>query len=135
MIADKIRYHGLRNCRLLPFQPPEMLPYSLSSADIAIVSQGKRASRLSIPSKTFNLMSVGAPLLCIADQFSELTDLVKKFKMGASFSSDQLEEMKHFIIDVASNPQRREHYQKNALNASLMFTDKNANLITSAFQL
>ena len=125
-IQKKIHNHCLKNCMMLPFQKAADLPYSLSSADLAIVSLRTGASRLSIPSKTYNLMSVGVPLLCIAEQDSELAALVGRYDIGKCLSSDQLKEMKDFVNELHANPQELERLQENALTASLAFSPENA---------
>ena len=125
-IQKKIHNHCLKNCMMLPFQKAADLPYSLSSADLAIVSLRTGASRLSIPSKTYNLMSVGVPLLCIAEQDSELAALVGRYDIGKCLSSYQLKEMKDFVNELHANPQELERLQENALTASLAFSPENA---------
>ena len=96
-ISNQINLRGLTNCRILPLQPSNILPYSFSAADIAIVTLSKNASNLSVPSKTYNYLSVGAPLLCIAEQDSELGKLVSKYSIGMCFSKDQTVLMSQYI--------------------------------------
>ena len=62
-LETDIRKRKLKNCKLLPLQAVDKIPYSFASADLAIVSLGTMASGLSLPSKTFNFMSAGLPLL------------------------------------------------------------------------
>jgi len=50
-LQQKISDYGLSNCRILPWQHVEILPYSLASPDLGIVSLGKGASLLSVPVK------------------------------------------------------------------------------------
>jgi len=126
-LASIIRKNNLKNCLLLPYQQPEVLPYSLASADIAIVTLGKNASRLSVPSKTYNMMSVGAPLLCIADQKSELYNLVRKYEIGECFLENQIEEMKSFVEKLLSNKHILRQYGTNSLKASKNFGSHNIN--------
>lgn len=126
LIQDRITALGLKNCKMLPFQPFKELSFSLSAADIAIVTLGREAARLGIPSKSYNLMSVGAPLLCIADPESDLSRLVADLNIGESFSADQLKEMGTFIHDLKRSPERADALRKNALAASLRFSPENA---------
>ncbi|MCK5840201.1 MAG: glycosyltransferase family 4 protein [Bacteroidales bacterium] len=126
MLQQKIADYGLINCLMLPYQKPQDLPYSLSSADIAIVTLGKDASMLSVPSKTYNLMSIGAPLLCIADPDSELASLVNRYKIGQCFNSKKLDTMKKFVLELADNSAKLEKYRSNALKASKDFGLENA---------
>jgi glycosyltransferase involved in cell wall biosynthesis len=129
-LQQKISDYGLTNCRILPWQPVETLPYSLSAADLGIVSLGKGASMLSVPSKTFNLMSVGVPLLCIASKESELSRLVRKHEIGKCFASDEVTAMIEFIESLADNPSYHKTLRENALKASNQYGTENAKRFT-----
>jgi len=125
-LQQKIEDEGLTNCRILPWQTVEMLPYSLAAADLGIVSLGKGASLLSVPSKTFNLLSVGAPLLCIASNESELSALVHQHKIGKCFTPDQVQEMIAYIENLADNREYHQTLSGNALKASEQYGPENA---------
>ncbi len=127
LIEQKIKDYQLTNCKLLPWQETKMLPFSLAAADLSIVTLGKEASLLSVPSKTFNIMSVGTPLLCIASQKSELAQLVKTNKVGKIFDANQLEEIKDFILQLFNNKNLLEQYKQNSLLTSKLFGPENAN--------
>ncbi len=127
LIEQKIKDYQLTNCQLLPWQETEMLPFSLAAADLSIVTLGKEASLLSVPSKTFNIMSVGTPLLCIASQKSELANLVNTNKAGKIFDANQLEEIKNFILQLFNNKNLLEEYKYNSLLTSKLFGPENAN--------
>ena len=77
-----IAKNKLQNIKILPWQDTKTLPFTLSGADLALVTVGNEASDLSIPSKTYNLMSVGTPILCVAPQNSALARLVENEKIG-----------------------------------------------------
>jgi glycosyltransferase involved in cell wall biosynthesis len=128
IIEEKIKEYQLSNCLLLPWQPVEMLPYSLSAPDLGVVTLGSEASNLSVPSKTFNLMSVQVPILAIADNDSELSRIIQKYSIGNSFSKNQLSEMKEYILDLVNNPFKLIKLKENALIASKDFTKENADL-------
>lgn len=125
-LEEQIKELKLNNCALLPWQPTELLPYSLSSADVAVVTLDEKAADLSIPSKTFNYLSVGASILAIAAPSSALSLLIEKYKVGATFSSNQLVGMLAFIVQLYKLPSKQKKYQKNAKVASLHFTPANA---------
>jgi glycosyltransferase involved in cell wall biosynthesis len=126
LINERIKAYQLSNCILLPFQEVTMLPQSLSSANLGVVTLGKEASSLSVPSKTFNLMSVGVPILGIAGQGSELSALLSQFKFGQCFNETDIAAMISFIKLVKSDTLYREVLQKNALSASNNFGPENA---------
>ena len=126
LLAEMIKQRQLSNCMLLPWQEVAMLPHSMSAADLGVVTLAKEASSVSVPSKTFNLMSVGVPLLCIADVDSELYKLVNEFRIGKCFNASEKESMITFIRKVKADSAYRDHLKQNALQASKCFTSKNA---------
>ncbi len=126
VLKEQIVKYRLSNCTLLPWQDVGMLPYTLSAADIAVVSLGKEASTLSVPSKTFNLLSVGAPLICITGADSELAALVSKYQLGECFDAAEIDQMIEFICRVKSNKNYQLQLQQNALKASKDFGPENA---------
>lgn len=132
-LQKKIDDYHLGNCRILPLQPVEVLPYSLSAADIGIVSLGKGAAMISVPSKTFNLMSVGVPLLCIASSESELSALVQKHKIGKCFDPEDAAGMMDFILITIDNDLYLNELKSNSLFASKQYGPENAECFASHF--
>lgn len=120
---------NLSNVSFFPWQETSMLPVSLAAADIGLVSLGTDASNLSVPSKTFNLMSVGVPILCLASQESELARLVRKYDFGMCFHPSDLDLMIEYILTLKTDLKRRGYYAERALLASRDFTPDNAILI------
>jgi len=124
-LIKMIKEYKLLNCRMLPFQDTKDLPFSLAAADIAIVTLGKDASKLSIPSKTFNLMSVGAPLLCIGGYDSELCKLVYHHHIGRCFDAKELDKMADFIHEIKQSPVKQKFFAENSRKASLNYGVEN----------
>ena len=126
LIRSLIEKKSLLNCILLPWQEVEMLPCSLAAADIGVVTLGTEASSLSIPSKTFNLMSVGVPIMGIADSAAELSTLINGLQIGKCFIQKDIDQMISFIEFVKSNEDYRNSLQNNSLQASKQFGSENA---------
>lgn len=125
-LLDEIEKRQLTNCKLLPLQPVEDIPFSFASGDIALVAQGTQSSGLSMPSKTFDFMSAGLPLLCIAGKESELYNLVDKFSNGKCFTAAQVHEIVTFLEELAEDEELCESYRNHSLLASRSFTRQNA---------
>lgn len=126
LIKERIKNEGIVNCMLLPWQETSMLPFSLSSASIAVVTLGRNISKLAIPSKTFNFLSVGAPILSIASPDSDLAILVNNNKVGRNFQHDQIADMRDFINLLKGSPQEHEKMKHNALRLAKEYSPKNA---------
>lgn len=117
---------GLDNVLFLPYQPMDVFPSSLASADIGIVTLGSEASQLSVPSKTFNLMSVGVPILCISGADSELEIIINKFQNGKCFRINEKIEILNFIREVRENQNYRNLLTENSIFASKHYSPTNA---------
>lgn len=126
LLMEKATAYKLDNIRFLPFQTAKDLRFSLSAADIAFVTLSTESSALSVPSKTYSLFSVGAALLCIASPTSELARVIKRYNNGSSYEQGEIEEMKHFIEDLASNKEKLKVFKENSLKASLDYGPENA---------
>lgn len=125
-IVDMANAYGLNNCLFLDWQPQEMLPYSLAAADLGVVTINDKTSLLSVPSKTYHLLSAGVPLLCFASAESELSKLVSEYKNGYCFAYDDLQHIASCIIDLKNDHKKIKELSGNSLSASLHFTKKNA---------
>lgn len=74
--------HELMNVIFLPFQDKASFPYSITAADIGVVSLTDEASEMAIPSKTFYQMAAGNAILAITNESSELATIIKNHKCG-----------------------------------------------------
>ncbi len=126
-----IEQRKLTNCMVLDYQPLEMFPHSLSAADLALVTLGQETSHLSVPSKTFNLIGVGAPIIGVADASSELARIINAHKLGKCFSREQVPEMVDYIRQMMSDRQPLERLRMNCRKASRLFSTANANLFST----
>ncbi|MEN0019912.1 MAG: glycosyltransferase family 4 protein [Planctomycetota bacterium] len=70
------------NIRSLPYQPIESLKYSLSSADLHVVTVGDEVVGIVHPCKVYGAMSVGRPVLTFGPESCHLSDLVSRYGIG-----------------------------------------------------
>lgn len=120
-----IAENKLQNIKILPWQDTKKLPFTLSGADLALVTVGNEASDLSIPSKTYNLMSVGTPILCVAPKEAALSKLVDSENIGGVFESKEIKEIKNFVMKCINNKEFFNMLSKNSLDLSLKYSSKN----------
>ena len=67
--------HELSNVKCLPYQPLSELSKSLSAADLHVVVMGDEFVGIVHPSKIYNVMAVGAPVLYVGPEVSHVTDI------------------------------------------------------------
>jgi colanic acid biosynthesis glycosyl transferase WcaI len=68
--------------RFLPYQPRELLSFSLSSADVHVVGLERGLSGYAVPSRLYGILSVGRPVIVAAEQESETAQLVQEVGCG-----------------------------------------------------
>jgi len=128
-LKNKVKERSLVNVKFLPFQPTSELPYSLSAADLGVVTLDKKSSATSVPSKTYSLMSVGVPLLVIADHNSEIYQLVSTYNNGKVFDDKDIEDIISFIKQCKSDKRYHAELIQHSIKASKNYTKKNAELL------
>jgi glycosyltransferase involved in cell wall biosynthesis len=77
-----VEEQGLTNVTLWPYQPRDELGVSLGACDLAIISFAPGMSGLSVPSRMYNVMAAGKPILAVADPDSELAQMVREEMIG-----------------------------------------------------
>lgn len=127
-LQQMVKNYGLNNCTFLDWQPADKLQYSLASADLGVITLNDKTALVSVPSKTYNLLAVGAPLLCIVPEASELSSLVAKYENGACFQPNQVVEIAEFIEKLSSNKEIKDTMVRNSLMVSQNYTFANAKL-------
>ena len=126
LIEKAIDIYGLENILLLPYQPADLLSHSLSSANLAYVSVENKAANVCIPSKTFNLLNVEAPLLCVASENAEITKLIDSSGIGKAFQEDNISEMAEFIESIIGDEKRIMKFKSNIRKIKNDFSYLNA---------
>jgi glycosyltransferase involved in cell wall biosynthesis len=125
-IKNLINEYKLDNCLQLPFQPDEILNYSLAAADLGVVLLDEKTAHASIPSKIYNLQAVGVPILAIATLDSEIKEHIEKYGNGETFSQHNSEGIKNFILKCKSDKDYLKKISDNSLSAAKDFSMANA---------
>ncbi len=77
-----VRERAPRNLLSLPYQPLGRLGYSLSAADVHLVTMGVRAVGCCHPSKVYAALAVGRPILFVGPEHSHLADFIRRQRIG-----------------------------------------------------
>lgn len=127
-LEAKVKSEGLANCTFMDWLPAEQLPYSLAAADLGVISLTDETALVSVPSKTFNLLAVGCPLMCIVPQRSEIARMVTKYKNGKCFEVNDVDRMVDYIRLLSTDGNMTKALSEKSLVAAKDFTMDNAKL-------
>lgn len=107
-VTDAIGSGAFPNVRLLPRQPRELLGPMLSSADATIISFIDEMKGLSVPSRMYNVLSAGTPIIAIADPHSELALVVCEERAGWVMSPGDADALAALVVELATAAGRAE---------------------------
>lgn len=81
-VNEHLAKHGLTNMLSLPYQPMSDLKFSLSAADVHVVSLGADMVGIIHPCKVYGSMAVGRPILFLGPRPSHVSDLIDQHQIG-----------------------------------------------------
>lgn len=73
---------GVKNIRSLPYQPFDQLRFSLSAADVHVVSIGDSVVGIVHPCKVYGAMAASRPILLLGPHPCHVSDLIEQHKIG-----------------------------------------------------
>jgi len=113
-LEQKARGLGLDNVVFLPFQPYDDLPYLLASSDILLVPLDRDKSAISVPSKLYNFMAAGRPILGLTMNDSEVAAVIRGTESGLSVLPDDSEAIGAAILELKADRDRGRTFGANA---------------------
>jgi colanic acid biosynthesis glycosyl transferase WcaI len=116
-LEQQAREQGLGNMLFLPYQPRERFNEMLSAADLSLVTINPRAAETSLPSKVFNSMSSGRPILSIAPVGSDLAMLVADRACGINVSPGQPAQIAAVILQLKDKQALLDQMSQNGRQA------------------
>ncbi|MGD1900503.1 MAG: glycosyltransferase family 4 protein [Phormidesmis sp.] len=107
LMAD-VAAEGLENFQFLPYQEKSVLPYSLTAADVAIVSVAEGMEELVAPSKLYSAMAAGSAIGVICPTGSYIGALLRDPNCGASFDNGEAQPLAEFIRGLTHDRKKAE---------------------------
>lgn len=92
---------GVKNIRSLPYQPLSQIKYSLSAADVHIVSIGDAVVGIVHPCKVYGAMAVSRPLILLGPNPCHVSDLIEQHQIGRHISHGNVDGAVAVLNDLA----------------------------------
>ena len=92
------------NVRSMPYQPFDTLRFSLSAADVHLVSVGTDVVGVVHPCKIYGAMAVGRPILLLGPDPCHASDLVLENDIGWQISHGDVERAIEVIREIQATP-------------------------------
>jgi colanic acid biosynthesis glycosyl transferase WcaI len=81
-LSQALINHQLTNVTILPFRPSHEKSISLNACDVAVISFVRGMAGVSVPSRMYNQMAAGKPIIAMADVSSELAQVILEEQIG-----------------------------------------------------
>lgn len=126
MIGDGPKWNALQrdhaetpkpNVCVLPWQQESMLPWTLTAADIGIVSLEDELCGLAVPSKAYSFLVAGVPLIAICSPDCELAELVGTHGCGAVVPPHSPQLLREVLWRMVQEPETLRQWKKAAVGA------------------
>jgi len=92
--------------RFLPYQPRGLLKYSLTAADVHLVSLNPAVEGFVFPSKVYGIAAAGRPIVAIAGAGGELCELVQRHGCGVAVDAGRGERLANALLELMTDPER-----------------------------
>jgi len=112
-LAEELDIKG-DTVEFLPYQPWDDLPYSLTSADVSVVTVKEGFEGICVSSKLYTAMAAGEPVLTIAQPDDDESRIVDQFDAGIHVSQGDVDGIVDAIERWKSTPELVEKQGENA---------------------
>ena len=124
--VDFQKDNNLTNLQVLPFQPEEKLPYTMSLADIALVALDGGAEGLMIPSKMFYYMAAGAAVIGICKGRNDVSNIIQNTNCGITIEPKKPDELAAIIKELSKDTKKLRKFKECARKSSVSNFSRNA---------
>lgn len=113
-LVNRAHQDRLKNITFLPFQPRHGFADMLAAADVGLVTLNEKSSSFSLPSKIFNIMASGCPVLGITPANSEIAGLIQTHQCGINIEPGDISRLAEVIVELTESPGLTEGYSQKA---------------------
>jgi glycosyltransferase involved in cell wall biosynthesis len=104
VVERAIHAHKPSNILSLPYQPLERLHFSLSAADVHVVTLGEDMVGIIHPCKIYGAMAVGRPVLLIGPRPSHAADIIERHEIGWRIDHGDVEGLAALLGRISALP-------------------------------
>jgi colanic acid biosynthesis glycosyl transferase WcaI len=103
-----------RNIRFLPFRPAAELPAVMAAGDLHVVTIRRGLEGIVVPSKLYNILAYGRPILAVATERAEVARLAHQYECGIAADPDDATQVAQAVRRLLAAPDRLEHMSRQA---------------------
>jgi len=113
-LLKRIADTSLTNVSVLPPCSDDELEAYLNACDIALISFRSGMAGVSVPSRMYNVMAAGKPIIAVADAECEIARVVSEEAIGTVVPPEDSRELAAAILAARDNPSRLHDFGRRA---------------------
>jgi glycosyltransferase involved in cell wall biosynthesis len=117
-LSRTVQEQHLQNITVADRLPREDLPELLTAGDVALITFVPGMAGISVPSRLYNMLSAGKPILALADADSEVAHVINEVNIGLVIPPDNIPAFRQAILGLAAHPNRRKEMGQRARKAA-----------------
>lgn len=117
-LEREIKEKKLNNATLLASRPRAEQNIFLNACDVALVSLVKNMRGVSMPSRTYNILAVGKPILALAEEDSEIAKVIEEESVGWVVPPCEPEILLQTILRIFQEREKIEEMSGRAIEAA-----------------
>ncbi len=119
LLLRKVNTLQIQNITILDSRPRSDQQVFLNSCDVGIVSLVSKMKGVSMPSRTYNILAAGKPILAMCDPESEVAQVIEEEEVGWIIKPGDTDVLVERILEIAASADKLIVYSKNARNAAV----------------
>lgn len=117
-LEDEVRRNELSNVTILDPRPRADQEEFLNACDIGLISLVNKMKGVSMPSRTYNILAAGKPILAVTEDRSELAMVVNEERVGTVVPPGQPRQIVDAVLEMASDREKLVAMGKRARHAA-----------------
>jgi glycosyltransferase involved in cell wall biosynthesis len=118
-LRHQVERRELKNVTILGQRPRQEQIVFLNACDVGLVSLVKNMWGTAMPSRTYNILAAGKPILALTDDGSELARVIEEEGVGWHTRPGNVDELQAKIFEIYQNRERLREMGSRARDAAL----------------
>jgi glycosyltransferase involved in cell wall biosynthesis len=118
-LVKEVKEKNLKNVTILAPRPRSEQNIFLNACDVALVSLVKKMWGVSMPSRTYNILAAGKPILALTEKDSELAKVVEEDAVGWNVVPGEKELLLETVLQIYEERATLQIKGKNARSSAL----------------
>lgn len=117
-LEQTVKEKKLDNVTIIDRLPREELPELLTAGDVALIPFVRGMAGVSVPSRLYNMLAAGMPIIALVDENSEVAKVIDEEQAGRVVPPDDVDSLERAILELAASPETRTEMGRRARRAA-----------------